>query len=90
MWGGRALVVGFAGGEIEKVSILTFANCSGRSQPANNQFLWIATAQPSASETRLGHRDLLGLLSQCDTFFLVSSLRLAEIPPPPQIRTLSV
>jgi NADPH:quinone reductase-like Zn-dependent oxidoreductase len=64
----------------ENVSILTFADCSGRSQPANNQLLWIATSQPSASETLLGHRDLLWLLSVAVRhIFLVSSLRLAEI-----------
>ena len=69
VWGGRALVVGFAGGEIEKVSFVIRRLETILSQDAHRYFR-TATAQPSASEARFGHWHLLGFLSRCDIISL--------------------
>jgi len=64
VWGGRVLVVGFAGGEIEKVSIVTLVDeGSDHSLPGIHRYLWTATSQPRTSQACLDHRDLLGFLS---------------------------
>jgi hypothetical protein len=62
VWGGRALVIGFAGGEIEKVRGVTSRRIAQSGSVAST-----ATSKFSTSQKRFGYWHLLGILPKCDT-----------------------
>jgi hypothetical protein len=70
-WGGRALVVGFAGGAIEQVHLLAGGSVQKETLTRRpSLFLVIhdtpsAPAQPRPSQERFRRRHLLGLVHMC-------------------------
>jgi hypothetical protein len=64
VWGGRALVVGFAGGEIEKVRVILLARTRRHCRSLIGNVGSTASTKLSTAEDRLDHWHLLGFLSK--------------------------